>query len=94
MAVHGQQRAGSTAASLSPRVSLKGLSGASAPHSADTFTAFWWAGPAGMWASPSGVVTGGVGMLMMAVVMWLLRQFREADSLRLERLQGETDLII
>lgn len=43
-----------------------------------------------MWASPSGVVTGGAGMLMTAVVMWLLRQFREADSLRLERLQGET----
>lgn len=60
-------------------------------HSADTFTTFWWAGPAGRWASPSGVVTGGVGMLMIAVVIWLLWQFRGAGSstrmFRLERLK-------
>lgn len=59
-------------------------------HSADTFTTFWWVGPAGRWASPSGVVTGGVGMLMIAVVIWLLWQFRGAGSstrmFRLERL--------
>lgn len=60
-------------------------------HSADTFTTFWWVGPAGRWASPSGVVTGGVGMLMIAVVIWLLWQFRGAGSstrmFRLERLK-------
>lgn len=60
-------------------------------HSADTFTTFWCVGPAGRWASPSGVVTGGVGMLMIAVVIWLLWQFRDAGSstrmFRLERLQ-------
>lgn len=60
-------------------------------HSADTFTTFWWVGPAGRWASPSGVVTGGVGMLMIAVVIWLLWQFRGAGSstrmFRLERLE-------
>lgn len=56
-------------------------------HSVDTFTTFWWV------RSPSGVVTGGVGMLIMAVVIWLLWQFREAGSstrmFRLERLQED-----
>lgn len=59
-------------------------------HSADTFTTFWWGAPTGRWASPSGVITGGVGMLMIAVVIWLLWQFRGACSstrmFRLERL--------
>lgn len=59
-------------------------------HSADTFTTFWWVGPTGRWASPSGVITGGVGMLMIAVVIWLLWQFSGAGSstrmFRLERL--------
>lgn len=62
-------------------------------HSADTFTTFWWAEPMGRWASPSGVITGGVGMLMIAVVIWLLWQFRGAGSstrmFRLERLRQE-----
>lgn len=62
-------------------------------HSADTFTTFWWGPPTGRWASPSGVITGGVGMLMIAVVIWLLWQFRGACSstrmFRLERLNVE-----
>lgn len=67
------------------------LPAALSPHSVDTFTTFWWVGPAGRWASPSGVITGGVGMLMIAVVIWLLWQFRGAGSsmrmFRLERLR-------
>lgn len=66
-------------------------------HSADTFTTFWWGVLKGRWASPSGVITGGVGMLMIAVVIWLLWQFRGACSstrmFRLERLQVEKNLI-
>lgn len=62
-------------------------------HSAETFTTFWWMWPTGKWASTSGVITGGVGMLMIAVVIWLLWQFRGVCSstrmFKLERLFHE-----
>lgn len=56
-----------------------------------------WPGlPGGGWLSPSGVSAGGVGMLMMAVVIWAVLQFGLSPSsdfmLRLERLENKFSL--
>lgn len=66
-------------------------------YSADTLTTFCWcAWPAGSGASASGVVSGGVGMVMMAVVIWPLWQFRAMASsthrFKLQRLHSEIEI--